>query len=349
MVERLEGGLLARLEGALGSPGSATERLASGYRNILEFINEHTILYQVFREAEFIRREIARRFYTNITGALGEALGVGVDRGEVRPLDPAVTAYSILGIAEFIAMRYIIWERGALSEEVFQNSVKLIHHGLDTGKELRSLPSDRATAPLDGLAESGEVEPQGGEATRQALLAAAERMFGQVGFHRTTIAEITYIAGVAQGTFYLYFPSKVAIFAELVGEINRQFRAEERAAISSLADRREVERRGFEAFFKFISRHREAYRIIREAEFVDERAGRWYYQRLAQGYVRGLRRGMDRGEIRRLDPEPLAYALLGIGHFVGLRWIVWEEREALPERVLTAMLDFIMRGIAPAR
>jgi len=348
LVERLEAGLSAKLKGVLSSSGSAEERLIQGYRAILEFIGSHTELYQVFREAEFVRPEIPRRFYADIAAIIQEMLQAGIEAGEFRPLNPEVEAYSLLGIAEFIAMRFIIWEPGARSEEVLQSTTELILRGLDTGKELHSLLADQADKQASARAVSSDAhELQGGEATRRALLAAAERMFGQAGFHRATIAGITYVAGVAQGTFYLYFPSKVAIFAALVREINRQFRAEERAAIAGLPDRREMERQGFQTFFEFISRHREAYRIIREAEFVDEGIGQWYYQRLAQGYVRGLRRGMERGEIRTLDPEASAYALLGIGHFIGLRWIVWEGREAIPKPILNEMLEFIMHGVAP--
>lgn len=346
LIEQLEEGLSARIRQALTFPGSAEARLLSGYRAILEFIEEHAELYQVFREAEFVRLEIPRRFYADIAVIIQEMLQAGIEVGEFCPLDPEVVAYSLLGIAEFTAMRYIIWEPKALSEETFQSTAELILHGLDTGKPRSSREPPAALDRVKKGRSGVSLEPKGGEATRQALLAAAERMFGQTGFHQTTVSEITYVAGVAQGTFYLYFPSKVAIFTELVREINRQFRAEERAAIDHLTDRREVEREGFAAFFRFISRHREAYRIVREAEFIDEGIGRWYYQRLAQGYVRGLKEGMERGEIRDLPAEPLAYALLGIGHFVGLRWIIWEGREAIPQAALDGMLDFIMHGVS---
>ena len=33
---------------------------------------------------------------------------------------------------------------------------------------------------------------------------------------------------------------------------------------------------------------------------------------------------MDRGEVARMDPEVLAWALMGMGELLGMRWIVWE-------------------------
>lgn len=43
---------------------------------------------------------------------------------------------------------------------------------------------------------------------RRDLLDAAERSFAERGVHATTVAEITRAAGVAKGTFYLYFDSR---------------------------------------------------------------------------------------------------------------------------------------------
>ncbi len=74
-------------------------------------------------------------------------------------------------------------------------------------------------------------------------------------------------------------------------------------------------------------------------------AGRWYYERLAQGYVPALARAMQDRQIRSLDPEALAYALMGIGHFIGLRWVLWEG-EPVPQAVFETMMDFVLHGLA---
>ena len=63
-----------------------------------------------------------------------------------------------------------------------------------------------------------------GRATRRALLDAAEAVFGEYSYDRASISEITRRAGVAQGTFYLYFPDKKAAFVELVHVLNHDLR-----------------------------------------------------------------------------------------------------------------------------
>ena len=43
---------------------------------------------------------------------------------------------------------------------------------------------------------------------REQILTAARKVFREKGYDATTVADIVAEAGVAQGTFYLYFPSK---------------------------------------------------------------------------------------------------------------------------------------------
>lgn len=185
-----------------------------------------------------------------------------------------------------------------------------------------------------------------GEQTRRRLLEAAEQVFGELGFRRASIAEIVRRAGVAQGTFYLYFASKEDIFRALVRHMSHELRKAIATAVAGLSDRFEIEREGYRTFFRFVLAHRFLYRIVLESQFVDEAVYREYYQRLAEGYARGLAKAMADGQIRRMDPETLAYCLMGIAHFLGMRWVLWENREP-PEEVLEAAMALIREGIAP--
>ncbi|MEM6956976.1 MAG: helix-turn-helix domain-containing protein, partial [Myxococcota bacterium] len=54
---------------------------------------------------------------------------------------------------------------------------------------------------------------------RRAILQAARRVFGERGYHRTHVADLIEAAGIARGTFYLYFESKGAVFVELLDEV----------------------------------------------------------------------------------------------------------------------------------
>lgn len=201
------------------------------------------------------------------------------------------------------------------------------------------------------------VTPRG-EATRRRILDAAEEVFGEMGYYEASVAEITRRAGVAQGTFYIYFHSKRETFVELVEDIGERLRTATSAAIQDTTDRIEAERKGFEAFFRFVYAHRRIYRIVEEADRVAPEAAREYYRRISLGYERGLTAAMNAGQVRPGNVEGLAYALMGIGHFLALRWIIWPAEEGaateqqpaeIPEAVLQTVMDFIARGLAPDR
>src|SRR6478735_5419202 len=51
---------------------------------------------------------------------------------------------------------------------------------------------------------------------RQQLLTHARDIFAKLGYHTAKIEDIVTAAGVARGTFYLYFPDKRAIFEEII-------------------------------------------------------------------------------------------------------------------------------------
>lgn len=184
-----------------------------------------------------------------------------------------------------------------------------------------------------------------GEATRSKLLDAAEHEFGENGFHAASVASITRRAGVAQGTFYLYFASKEDAMRELVAHMGHALRSELSRAIAGAADRMEIERRGFEAFVRFALAHDNLYRVVMESQFVDEAVYRDYYRRLADGYGRGLAAAQQRGEIRTGDPEAQAWALMGIAHFLGLR-AIWAGGEP-DAATMDAAFDVVRHGLHP--
>jgi AcrR family transcriptional regulator len=184
-----------------------------------------------------------------------------------------------------------------------------------------------------------------GERTRARLLKAAEDVFTELGYHEASIVKIAEAAGVANGTFYLYFSGKQGIFDELVEDLNRRVRHAMHEAASGGRTRAEAERLGFAAFFRFTAEHPGLYRVMRQAEFVSPGALRGHYERIAEGYTVGLQDAMDRGEIASGDPQVLAWALMGAGELIGLRWILWGESAEMPPHVFEEAMRFLLRGL----
>jgi AcrR family transcriptional regulator len=184
-----------------------------------------------------------------------------------------------------------------------------------------------------------------GERTRKKLLESAERIFAEVGYHDASIVKITEAAGVGQGTFYLYFQSKKQVFDEVVLDLNSRVRAAMTEAAEQGSTRAERELLGFGAFFRFTAEHPALYRIIRQAEFVSPETLVLHYERLLRPYAVGLEQAMAAGEVAETDPEVLAWSLMGIGELVGMRWILWNGEQGMPEPVFDQLARIIVRTL----
>jgi AcrR family transcriptional regulator len=183
-----------------------------------------------------------------------------------------------------------------------------------------------------------------GHRTRTALLDAAEAVFGDLGYERASITAITQSADVAQGTFYKYFPSKHAIFVELVTDFAVRVRhaLAEAAHAAPEGSRAEVERRGFEAMFAFALEHPGLYHVVRESQFVAPATYRWYYESFVSAYIQSFPRLAGRSR-KKIDVETLGWSMAGIADMLGLRWVIWEHRLP-PASALDQLVELLAHG-----
>lgn len=185
-----------------------------------------------------------------------------------------------------------------------------------------------------------------GRKTLRRLLDAAEAEFGSKGFHETGVMHITQRAGVALGTFYVYFNSKEEVFRALVADMGLVTRHALTEAVKGAPNRIEAERLGLEAYIRFVRAHKGLYRIIMEAQFVAPDAYRDYYRTFAAAYEQQLAHACARGEISPGDNEARVWALMGLSTFIGLRYGVWDDH-ADAAQAAAAAADLVSNGLTP--
>ena len=188
-----------------------------------------------------------------------------------------------------------------------------------------------------------------GERTLRKILDAARDEFGERGFSESTIVGITQRAGVALGTFYTYFDSKEAVFQELVRDMSAQVRDHVAPILAEATDTLDGEGRALASFLEFVRTHRQVYRIIDEAEFVDPEGFRKHYVTTAERIAGRLQAGKDNGEVVTIDSplatEVEAWAIMGMNVFLGLRFGVWGKEK--PEDVTRVANNLLRRGLQP--
>ena len=189
-----------------------------------------------------------------------------------------------------------------------------------------------ATQNSLGAKESDKApRTERGRKTLRKLLDAAAIEFGEKGFHDTSIIGITARAGTALGSFYTYFDSKDELFRELVKDMSVRVKDHAASAMTSWDNAIGRERSALAAFMSFAREHKEIYRIIDEAEFVDPESYRTHYEGAAERIFSRLQEGQAAGDFRGDLEEAHAWAIMGMNVFLGLRYGIWSEEKSAEE------------------
>lgn len=191
------------------------------------------------------------------------------------------------------------------------------------------------------------------EATRKALLAAAARVVGRDGYADASVAKITALAKVAQGTFYNYFPTQQDLFDQLLPTLGDQLLDSIRERLENCPDSLEREERRFRAFFDYLCETPEFYRILNEAEVVSPKAYLDHMANMADSYMRAFRRDRQAGELSGYDPrelEVIIYILLAARNYLAYRYTYRDGRAGpVPEWVVRTYMRFVSGGFNAAR
>jgi AcrR family transcriptional regulator len=224
---------------------------------------------------------------------------------------------------------------------------KLAVMGVVVDKESRAALAGNAVGRSSSPASKGKAPRTArGEKTLRKILDAALAEFGQRGFHDSSIVGITSRAKVALGTFYTYFDSKEAVFAALVRDMSRQVRDYVAPDIEGSVDEIDRERRALASYLRFVFDHKEVYRIIDEAEFVDPAGFRTHYETAAARIAARLEEAATKGQMRddgALATEVRAWAIMGMNVFLGLRFGVWGKQD--PELVAAHANAMLRKGL----
>jgi AcrR family transcriptional regulator len=152
--------------------------------------------------------------------------------------------------------------------------------------------------------------------TRQKLMSAARQLFAVRGYHATRPQDIAREAGVAIGTFYLYFSDKWAIFKAFTEEVYVELRG---VLDDALADSPPLPLR-FERALTVVLEYAERNPRVLPAAFTDRSvigpeagAQPTLVERLAEGLAERLGQGARTGEVYPdYDPVLIAEAIVGM-------------------------------------
>ena len=185
------------------------------------------------------------------------------------------------------------------------------------------------------------------ETTRRALLRAAQELFVERGYRETAVSDIVRAAGVSQGTFYLYFPSKIDIVLALmeIGSHRLQDIARHRLAsepdpapaIAGFIVEMAVFFRANKSFLRVL------FREVEEQQVAEAR--QQYNAALGEILAPAIAQGVADGRFRTEDCALLALMLVETAFTLVYRMMLGAE-EAIPPGVEHKIAAFCVAALA---
>ena len=187
---------------------------------------------------------------------------------------------------------------------------------------------------------------------REQILLHAANLFGTRGYHAVSISDIIRDAGIARGTFYIYFKNKRAIFDEILDILVVRIKScIEKVDLSEKAPSvKEQLLSNLAAIFDLLIKNRALLSILLEGAvgldkgFAEKLDG--FYRQITDTIDSSLLLGRDMGLIRPCDTRLAALAAVG-----ALKEVLHDALRSNNARydldsVAAALLDIYMNGTA---
>jgi len=187
---------------------------------------------------------------------------------------------------------------------------------------------------------------------RTQILKSAVSVFARSNYRAATVADVAAEAGISEALIYKFFPSKKAIFLEILQHMSERI-------VSAWQDEQEREEDAMRAlrnmgieYYNRMIRHPDELRVQFQAiSEVSDKAIADQLRQDHQSYMRSitavLKRGIRQGTIRRdLDVTTLAFLFNGAGILMNMMRLLAFDREFSAARI-SVLMDHLLDSIRP--
>lgn len=182
-------------------------------------------------------------------------------------------------------------------------------------------------------------------ATRQGLIEAGTAAFAQYGLSGASISQIARDAGVANGTFYLHFRDKQALYVAIVDEVLEQLAGVMEQSAAASLERDEAERREIDAIASYIEANEIVFQLM--ATTADTEADHPVTRMFAARRMRALEDGQRLGTVRKDIRIDIA-AHVDIGMMISaFRWWLGPGRGTPRDELIETLTKLRLFGTVP--
>jgi AcrR family transcriptional regulator len=183
---------------------------------------------------------------------------------------------------------------------------------------------------------------------RHQLLDVARELFAAGGFHATSMDDVAEAAGVTKPVLYQHFPSKRALYRELLEDVGRRLLAEITAAAAPADNGRERVQNGMAAYFRFVTDNQPAFRLLFGASVRNDAEFAEVASRVLEHLAEAVAEMLD-VDLPAEQKAVLAHAVIGMAEAVGRRALRDEATEGDPELLAHWTAELVWYGLRGIR
>ena len=183
-------------------------------------------------------------------------------------------------------------------------------------------------------------------ARRAQLLGAAQEVFVRSGYHAAAMDEIADRAGVSKPVLYQHFPSKLELYLALLDEHTGALVDAVREAMTSTDDNKQRVAATIAAYFEFVDRDGEPFRLVFESDLTNEVAVRERVDEVTQRCAEAIAEVISEDTDLPADQALLlGVALTGMAQVTARYWLTTQG--SIPRDAASVLIGALSwRGLA---
>ncbi|RKN74954.1 TetR/AcrR family transcriptional regulator [Paenibacillus ginsengarvi] len=185
---------------------------------------------------------------------------------------------------------------------------------------------------------------------RKMIVEAAAKSFALFGYKATTMDQVAKIAGVGKGTIYTFFANKEELFQDIMAKLIHEMKLVAEEVVDPSRNFFDNLHQALDRLLDFREEHELAIKLAQEVKEIGTQMAQEGIQQIEKavvGYIQQqVQRAMDKGEIKRCDPEMTAFVMLKLYMALAADWK--KTHEPLEKGQVAELLRFYLQGgLAP--
>ena len=184
-------------------------------------------------------------------------------------------------------------------------------------------------------------------ARREQILDVALEVFGQAGYHGTSMNDVADAAGVTKPVLYQHFDSKRELYRALLDEVGNRLLSAIAKATADAPDGKSQTQRGFQAYFRWVAEDHDEYKLLNGGGTRRDDEFRTAIQRVTDEAANAI------APLIAVDIEPehrrtIAHAIVGLAEGASRRLVELDENFD-PDEVARQVSDLAWAGLRAVR